>query len=173
MKAPAFLFERASRRTGRVAKKRSRRPKPTSSGWDPIDEQLASLLETVSAENETQAAVIEPDVRPDRVVARTEPPATAPPKAARPHRPARSTRKRAARRPDYRFSETVREAVYRTRAARRPDYRFSATVREALSGFAVELPRPYVPYTVRMAFSWLAVALFSIAVGFLIYLISA
>lgn len=106
MKAPALRSKRASRRDERVAKALSTPPRPASSVLDPIDEQIASLLESVSSKHEAQPAAVEPDVRPDRVAAREGLSAIALPETLRPRRRARSTQTRTARRPD-RFSETV------------------------------------------------------------------
>jgi hypothetical protein len=150
MKAPALLrrSERATR-PERVAKPPFVAPVAASKDPDPIDEQIASLLESVSSDNEAQAAVLNRDVGPDRVTATDGPPATAIPEAPRPRRRARISQTRPAR---------ARPAV-------------SETVKDTLSGLASELPRPYRSYTVRIAF---AIALFSIAVAFLIvYLMSA
>jgi hypothetical protein len=147
MRAPASLRE-------------SEPLEPASGAPDPIDEQIASLLESVSSKHEAPLAVAKPDVRPDakpdvrpdRVAAREKLSATAPTEAPRPRRRARSTK---------------------TRTARRPD-RLSDTVKETLSGIAIEWPRPYVSYTVKMAFLWVTIALISIGVGLLIfYLMSA
>jgi hypothetical protein len=154
MKAPAFLqgFVGATRRAERVAKALSEPPEPAAIVSDPIDERIASLLESVSSKHEAQAAVMNPRVRPDRVTARKGVSATTLPEIPRPGRRALST-------------------PTRTVPRRRPH---RLTVRQALSGIAIELPRPYLPYTVRQAFSLIAIVLFSIAVGFLIvYLVPA
>jgi hypothetical protein len=162
MKAPAFRSKRASRRAERGAKPLSAPPRPSSTALDPIDEQIASLLECLSSNHQPQPAAVDPDVRPARVSSANRPRRTALAKVRRPRRRARTTR-----RPHM-------------GAALRPA-RVSETVRDALSGIAVELPRPYLfdtrPYlfdTVKMAFSLLAIVLCSIAVGWLIvYFMSA
>jgi hypothetical protein len=131
MKVPAFQGSKgATRRAERVAKTLSMPPEPVPNVSVAIDEQIASLLQSVSSKHEAQAAVMDPDVRPD----------------ARPRRRARSTR---------------------TRTFRRP-HRPTQTVRYALSDITVQLPRPYLSYTVRQAFSLLAIVLLSIAVGLLL-----
>ena len=149
MKAPAFRSDRASRRAQRVAKRLSALPQPPASRPDPIDEQIASLLEIVTSEVETHA-VAQPSARPARAASTNG----SPTKVRAPRRRVRRSQMRTLGHPD-RVSETVREA------------------REAIVGVAIALPRPSMPYTVRMAFWWLAIALFSIAFGLLIiYLMS-
>jgi hypothetical protein len=49
MKAPAFRPERASQRSERVTKTPSVSPEPALDASDAIDEQIASLLESVSS----------------------------------------------------------------------------------------------------------------------------
>jgi hypothetical protein len=155
MKAPAFRSKRASRRSERVAKPLSAPARPSSTALDPIDEQIASLLECLSSNHQPQPTAVEPDVRPARVSSANRPRRTALAKVRRPRRRARTTR-----RPHM-------------GAALRPA-RVSETVRDALSGIAVELPRPHLFDTVKMAFSLLAIVLCSIAVGWLIvYFMSA
>ena len=152
MKAPAFLqgFVGGTRHGERVPKTQSVPPEPASNVSDPIDERIASLLESVSSKHEARAAVMNPDVRPDRVAARKGLSATAPPEIPRPGRRALSI-------PTFTVPRPHRLAV-----------------RQALSGIEIELPRPYLPYTVRQAFSLIAIVLFSIAVGLLIvYLVPA
>jgi hypothetical protein len=154
MKAPAFRSKRARRRAERGAKPPSVPARPSSTVLDPIDEQIASLLECLS-KHQPQPAAVEPDVRPARVSSANRPRRTALAKVRRPRTRARSTR-----RPHM-------------GAALRPA-RVSETARDVLSGIAIELPRPYLFDTVKMAFSLLALVLCSIAVGWLIvYFMSA
>jgi hypothetical protein len=149
MKVPAFqASESATSRAERVAKTLSMPPEPAVNGSGAIDEQIASLLESVSAKHEAQAAIMDPDVRPDRVAAGEGLSATAVPPIPRPRRRARSTP---------------------TRTVRRP-HRPTEAVRQALSGITIQRPRPYLSYLVRQAaFSLLAIVLLSIAIGWLIF----
>ena len=146
MKAPAFLqgSESATRRAERVAKTLSVAPEPASNVSDPIDEQIASLLESVSSKLQAQTTGMNSDVRPDRVVAREGLWATA--------------------------SRRYRNLVDAPRSspARTVPRPHRLTVRQALSGIAIELPRPYRSYIVRRAFSLIAIALCGIAIAFLI-----
>ena len=153
MKVPASQgSEGATRRAERVTKTLSMPPEPASNVSGAIDEQIASLLESVSSKHEVQEVVMDSDVRPDRVAAREGLSATALPKIPRPRRRPRSTPRRKVRRP----------------------HRPTETVRQALSGITIQLPRPYLSYTVRQALSLLAIVLLSIAVGLLIvYLVPA
>jgi hypothetical protein len=133
------------------AKRLSVTPEPAAKAPDPIDEQIASLLESVSSKQKGQAAG-KADGRPDRVAAKGGQSGTA--------RPAPRRRRRRARKTP---SLTVSRPHLPT-----------ATVRQALAGIAIDLPRPYLAHTLRQAFSLIAIVLFSIAVGFLIvYLMSA
>jgi hypothetical protein len=154
MKAPAFRSERARRRAERVSNGASTRAQPASAVFDPIDVQIASLLESVASDDAQAVArepiALQPEVRRAvRVVPANKPRATKPAMARPPRKPARKQR---------------------TRTIRRPD-RFS--VSDALAGLAIELPRPYLSYTVKATVAWIAVILFSLAVGLLIiYLMS-
>jgi hypothetical protein len=149
MKAPAFRSERAKRRAGRVANGASTRAQPASAVFDPIDLQIASLLESV-ASDEPQTVAREPVARQPEVrraapvAPANKPKATKQPMTRPPRKPSRKRR---------------------TRTIRRPD-RFS--VSDALAGMTIELPRPYVSYTVKATMAWIAVILFSLAVGLLI-----
>ena len=151
MKAPAFRPERASQRTEHVAKTLSASSEPASDVSDPIDEEIASLLESVSSKDETQAAVMDPDVGRNRVVPRGGPSAT----------PLRKSSNRGG----------APQAPRRATVAR--PHRPTETVIQALSRIAIDLPRPHLAYAMRQAFSLMAVVLLSVALGFLIvYLMS-
>jgi hypothetical protein len=150
MQAPAFRPERANQRTEHVAKTLPASHEPASDVLDPIDEEIASLVESVSSKDETQAAVMDPDVRRDRVAPRDGPSAT----------------------PLRKYSNFVDAPEARRRPIVPRPHRPTETVRQALSRIAIDLPRRYLAYAVRQAFS-LIVVLLSVALGFLIvYLMS-
>jgi hypothetical protein len=151
MKAPAFRFERASRRAERVAKRQSASPEPASDVLDPIDEQISSLLESVSSKNEAQAAVVDPDFSPDRVAPDGVAPSQGPPST-----PLRK----------YRDPVDPPEGLRRARAPR--PARPSQTVRPAFSRIAIDLPRPHLSYGWRQVCSLTAILLLSVALAFLI-----
>jgi hypothetical protein len=151
MKAPAFRPERASQRTEHVAKTLSASPEPASDVSDPIDEEIASLLESVSSNDETQAAVMDPDVRRDRVAPRDGPSAT----------------------PLRKYSDLVDAPEALRRATVPRPHRLTETVRQALSRIAIDLPRLDLDYAVRQALSLIAIVFVSVALGILIvYLMS-
>jgi hypothetical protein len=158
MKAPAFRSERMRRRAERVANGASTRAQPASAVFDPIDVQIASLLESVASDEAQAVAPTPVALRPEvRRAARVAPAKRPKAKAAKPAMTRPPRKLTPARKP-------------RTRTIRRRD-RFS--VRETLAGIAIELPRPYVSYTVKATIAWMAVILFSLAVGLLIiYLMS-
>lgn len=148
MKAPGFRHERASQRPEHVAKTLSASPEPASDASDPIDEKIASLLESVSSQDETQAAVVDPDVRREHV----------PPRDGRPGTPPRKYRN---------FGEALRRATVPRQ------HRPSETVSQPLSRIAIDLPRPSLAYAARRAFSLIAIVALSVATTFLIvYLMS-
>lgn len=137
-----------TRRAERVAKRLSEPPESRSNVSSPIDEEIAALLESVSSKHEGQAAIMDASV-PDRVVARRGLPATVRPEMPRSRRPPR-----------------------RTPPVPRP-HQPAEVVIQALSGIAVELPRlelprPFLSYTVKQAFFLIAIVLLSIAVGILV-----
>jgi hypothetical protein len=149
MKAHAFRPERASLRTEHVAKTLSASPEPDVS--DPIDEEIASLLESVSSKDETQAAVMDPDVRRDRVDPRDGPSPT----------------------PLRKYSDLVDAPEALRRATVPRPHRPTDPVRQALSRIVIDLPRRDLAYAARRAFSPIAIMLLSVALGILIvYLIS-
>jgi hypothetical protein len=151
MKAPAFRFERASRRAVRAAKRQSASPERASDVSDPIDEQISSLLESVSSKHEAQAAVMDPDFSPDRVAPDRVAPSQGP--------PATPLRK-------YRDLVDAPEALRRATVPR--PARPRQTVRQAFSRIAIDLPRPHLSYALRQVFSLIAIVLLSIALAFLI-----
>ena len=166
MKGSAFLEESegATRRAERVS--------------DPIDEQIASLLESVSTKQEAQA-VMDPDVGRDPAAASDEPPATALTNVpSRPRRPRSTGRRTTPRARLHRLTERLALvcAVW-VALVLFLDMPSSALLAglvtafalawwEAFPGIAIDLPRPS---TVRLAFSLIAILFgLSIAVGFLI-----
>jgi hypothetical protein len=170
MKAPAFLqkLEGATGRAERESKTLSAPPRPGASVPDPIDEQIAALLESVSPRSDTRVADSEPEADPVRVAPEKVLTATAPAEAPRPRRQARTAQTRTTRRPRRPVSQVFSGRSFELR---RPYLSYS--VRHAFAGLAYALPRPYLSYTVRRAFWWMAILLFSVAAGFLlVYLMS-
>jgi hypothetical protein len=158
MKAPAYRFERVSQRAKRVPKPQRASLEPASDVSDPIDEEISSLLESISSQHEAQAGEMDrdfrPDIAPDRLAPRQAPPAT-----------------RLRKSPD-----PVREPKVPRRVTVPRPARPSQTVRQALSGIAIDLPyllpRPHLSYGLRhglgQVFSLIAIMLVSAALAFLI-----
>jgi hypothetical protein len=164
MKAPAFLqkFEGATEDAEEGGSTTLSAPP------DPIDEQIADLLETVSPRSDTPVAEPEPEAEPVHVAPEKVPTATAPAEVPRPRRQARTAQRRTPRRQRRTVSEVFSGRSFELR---RPYLFYS--VRYSFSGLLFALPRPYLSYTLRRALWWMAIVLFSSAVGLVIvYLMS-
>ena len=124
MKAHAFRSERASQRAKRMAKTRSASPEPATNASDPIDEEIASLLESVSSKHEAQ-------LRGQGISGQRSP-------TALPSGDARTARRRARVSRRNRPTETVSQALSRI-AIDLPRPYLSYAVRQVFSLMAVVL----------------------------------